>query len=347
LASKIKILKIKISNTKELIRVAEVFNETDIENYSNPINCIFYNYLSEWSSPASNRINHLWVATNELNDIVGAAILKYKNQSENQDMARIDIRVLKEYRRVKVGTMLMNEVCVFANSIGRFNLTIKSSLNDSSKLFLSVLGAVQKDSTEEKQLDLKNVNQLLLKNYCLKDKLNKSYKIEMLKNDTPYCKLNDLSIAKSFLNDMPVGERSNVIWTITPYWITQEEITRKLVTDEWWTFLLYHENKVIGYTDIEFYQNSDVALQIDTAINLNFRNRGLAKWLKSNLIYNILCFKPTIKNIRTLNSSSNFCINHINKSLGFKEIAIYGKWVVKSEVIINNINKYGKISHLF
>jgi len=332
------ICKVSVLDNNIAKNIANVFSSIDIEFSTIDNSNNETNYLAEWLVPNKNRINHFWIAKNRYNQIIGVAILKYKNTIIDPNSARVDIRVLKKYRKKGLGKELLIELCNFASLINRNKFTSRTNKQSHSHYFLRKIGALQKDITIGKTLDLKNVNPKMLNLTIGND-----YRLVKWENEAKGTNLTDLVKAKHFLNDMPSGSRESVSWVFSENWVIQEEKTRKVATELWYTYLLYHKNMVIGYSDVDFYEGNKTAYQIDTAIHPDYRNKGFGKFLKARIINDIINENKGIKYIRTFNSSSNHSMNRINSEFGFIESIFYSKWIVNLDIVIEKLNKYEKI----
>ena len=82
---------------------------------------------------------------------------------------------------------------------------------------------------------------------------------------------------------------------------------------------------------LRFFQNADAewrALVMDVAIFTEYRNRGLARWLKAAMIEKIRRDRAEVTRVRTDNAHSNAAMLRINEEMGFRALKAWNIWQV-------------------
>ncbi len=127
------------------------------------------------------------------------------------------------------------------------------------------------------------------------------------------------------INQRPLGEIT-VRHRITPE--SHRERVRLLITErghKLFTLVTQEaDDSLSGLTEMVFIPESDYYIeQLLTGVREPFRNRGLGKWLKAEMISFIHKQHPSIKFIVTDNATTNAPMLSINERLGFKEFLSY------------------------
>lgn len=84
---------------------------------------------------------------------------------------------------------------------------------------------------------------------------------------------------------------------------------------------------LVGYTDVTIQSlKPEQALQVDTGVHPDHRNRGIGRWLKAAMVQKLLAEYPQVTRIDTNNAGSNRPMLAINQELGFREVVTQNAW---------------------
>lgn len=87
--------------------------------------------------------------------------------------------------------------------------------------------------------------------------------------------------------------------------------------------------KLAGFTEVTWNPNSPRILsQNGTGILREYRNKGLARWLKAAMLEKVLRERPEVKFVRTSNADTNAAKLKINNELRFQPYASRCMWQV-------------------
>jgi hypothetical protein len=88
---------------------------------------------------------------------------------------------------------------------------------------------------------------------------------------------------------------------------------------------------VAGLTEVFWNPNRPMILnQGFTGIYPSYRNKGLGRWLKAEMMNKILTERPEVEFVRTRNANSNAAMLKINQEMGFKPYISNTVWQVET-----------------
>ena len=132
-----------------------------------------------------------------------------------------------------------------------------------------------------------------------------------------------MQIYTETFNQQPIGElEGRPKFTPETRRLDEKRLTVKGV--EWYSIITKEKDEIIsGLTECFYY--SQAPHKIDqglTGVKIEFRGRGLGKWLKAEMILYIKKKFPSLKYISTMNATQNAAMLSINERMGFKELFI-------------------------
>ncbi|MDQ4097659.1 MAG: GNAT family N-acetyltransferase [Actinomycetota bacterium] len=87
--------------------------------------------------------------------------------------------------------------------------------------------------------------------------------------------------------------------------------------------------RFVGYTELFFSVFRPwQAMQGDTGVHPEHRNRGLGRWLKAHNALRLLDQQPEVEFIETWNADSNAAMLSINRAMGFQVVARRQEWEI-------------------
>ncbi len=96
--------------------------------------------------------------------------------------------------------------------------------------------------------------------------------------------------------------------------------------------------EMVAHTDVWLPQRwSTKAYQNDTGVNPSHREKGLGRWLKAQMLLNLMAERPQIDNISTWNAGSNDAMLGINYAMGFKTVSEFGEHQVRADVALEKL----------
>jgi RimJ/RimL family protein N-acetyltransferase len=93
--------------------------------------------------------------------------------------------------------------------------------------------------------------------------------------------------------------------------------------------------ELAGFTEVFWSERRpQIAEQGHTAVLPKYRRRGLAQWLKGEMLQKILTQRPEIQKIRSNVADSNVSMLRINRQLGFKPYKTWTTWQIDLERVL-------------
>ena len=98
--------------------------------------------------------------------------------------------------------------------------------------------------------------------------------------------------------------------------------------------------KFAGYTEVFWNPNRpQIIVQGITGVFPQYRNKGLGRWLKAEMLDKILKERSQAKFIRTENADSNAPMMKINHELGFRPYIANCIWQMKTDQVVTYLQK--------
>ncbi len=266
---------------------------------------------------------------------------------DNVHLADFAVEVLPEYRRQGLATSLLPHVVRFAQKHER-RLLLASS-NDrvpAGGAFLEHIGARKGMEAGENQVRIEDIDRALI-DHWLKQAvpLHSEFDLELYSEPLPDDKVPGMiTLLQELINDSPhddieLEDTTHVSKTFRPFeaWTLAGGRQR-------WMLLAIHrgDNAVAGMTEVVWSPSRPAIIeQHGTGTLRLFRNRGLGRWLKAQMIMKILHDLPEARVIRTGNANSNGPMLKINWELGFKPFISRPWWQIETEALEKYVASHG------
>lgn len=277
---------------------------------------------------------HQWAAwTRGDDEVVARASINIGRYDENQHMADFDIYVVPEMRRRGVATRMLALVAeVAGNEDRQLLITSIDSNMAAGAAFLEHLNARIGVQSTTHQLDLRDLNLQLVDEWCQRgEELSKEFELGTWEGEYPSDDVAAMTSMKEVMNTSPTDdlEFGEFYWTVDQ--IRQEE--RELVnqgTERWTVYARHTESGgIAGYSEVSWSPgHAETLTQGSTAVIPRFRGRGLAQWLKGEMLRIIINRLSKVTRIRSEVADSNASMLSINERLGFKPYKSWTTWQV-------------------
>lgn len=257
----------------------------------------------------------------------------------NEHLADFMIEILPEYRNQGIGRQALKLLLLFAKKHKRTLLT--SFTNDhipASEILFEHLGARRGLVMNMNQLKVSEFDKTLVQKWLRRSE-EKFLEFELSFLDGAYPeKIIDkiAALRQESGNDQPRADLDTKDMKITPDFLREmEQIIFATGNRRWTMYLMDRANgKAVGLTEMFWNPNRPVILnQGFTGVYSAYRNQGLGRWLKAEMMQKILREHPDVEFIRTGNANSNAPMLKINNEMGFKSYIVNTVWQVETEKI--------------
>ncbi len=286
--------------------------------------------MRTWRTPVSVMTTRVWLARRQ-DAVLGRAQLLFGNTDENRHAARFAIEVAAEERRQGLGRALLAPLAQAARSEARELLIADTNARiPGGAAFMARLGGARGLEATKRQLvvaerDLARIAEWRSGPAQLTD----GFELLVRVGAWPESELESAVALYEIMNTAPRGAIA-----VSDQKVTVEqlrELERMLATrgSERWTFIARDRasGAWAGFTDLATSPAAPYLVSVlNTGVSPAYRGRGLARWLKAELLDWVAREHPEIRLVRTANADSNAAMVLINEQLGFKPYSAQTVW---------------------
>ncbi len=266
----------------------------------------------------------------------GEAIVWY---GDNEHLAQFSIGVLPEHRRMGLACRILSYIVEFANRHQRRLLLCES--NDrvlASEAFLAHLGARKGLASQTNQLRLSEFDRSLIELWRMQSRrLLDNFDIGLWTDAYPEEHIISIAcLVEELTKDEPHDDLELENFKYTPEMLRQMELNMFAAGTKRWTAYVLNRahNHLVGLTEVSWNPNRPTILnQGFTGVLPAYRNKGLGRWLKAEMLTRILNERPEVEVIRTGNANSNGPMLKINTAMGFKPLISRAFWQADIETV--------------
>jgi GNAT superfamily N-acetyltransferase len=276
-----------------------------------------------------------WVAQAEAGEIAGYGLIQY-SMDDNLHMAQFVISILPAYRRRGLGKAFLSRIVNVAQQESR-RLLLADTIDrvPAGEAFMKRIGASKGIEGHTNQLKIAELDHDLIKRWIerAQDRAE-DFEIGFWEGKYPEKDIEAIVELHDLLNQQPFGDLDIEDFTFTPDHLRQSETSLFARGYERWTLFVREKEtgKFAGYTEVLWNSHRpDLISQGMTGVFPEFRNKGLGRWLKAEMLDRILKGRPQAKIVRTDNADMNAPMMKINNELGFKPYMAEALWQVETE----------------
>lgn len=296
--------------------------------------------VDNWASIPSYLDLHQWAAWGSGGAKMAARATIYIGRSgDNQHLADFDITVLPEMRRQGIGTRMLRQVVDVARSENRGLLMVSTdSALPEGRAFVRRLGGRVGLVDRISQLDIKTLDFETVGEWRrIGQERARGFELGFWRGAYPAQYAEAMSALKEVINAAPTDqlEIEEYRWTVEH--LRQEEASMAERGVERWTIFTRHSKtgKLVAFTEIFWRPSRPQSVQQGhTVVVAEHRNRGLAKWLKSEMLHWLVSNLPQVMWVRTSNAESNTAMLAINTRIGFRPYKTSTTWQVGLDRIL-------------
>lgn len=286
--------------------------------------------LRAWRNPSKLVTTRTWLAR-QADEVIGRAQLHLANTAENRHAAQFTVQVLAERRRQGLGRCLLEPLAAAARDAERTLLVTNTSMRiPGGAAFVTRFGASRGLEATTRQLVIAELDRRLVAEWCARSP-GRDDEFELLAWIGPYPEsdLDAVAALYEVMNTAPRGSISVEDQRVTPEHL--REMDRALAVRGWHRLTLIAaeraSGRMAGFTDVAWSPDAPQILnQVNTGVLPLYRGRGLARWLKAEMLQRVLRERPEVRYVRTSNADSNASMVRINEALGFRPYSSQTIW---------------------
>lgn len=273
--------------------------------------------------------------------IIAQCDIAIYNTGDNEHMADFSIEVLPEYRRKGIARQALRLLLPFAKKRQRrLLLAFASDTIPAAAMFLERLGAQKGLETRINQLKVSEFDNGLVQRWLEQSEPMKSeFELGIWEGAYPDSYIDAIAtLFQDVANDSPRDNLDMEDMKFTPEIMRQMEQGMFARGNLRWTMVLTDRtnSKLSGLTEVIWNPNRKMIVnQGFTGVYPEYRNKGLGRWLKAEMMNKLLREHPEVEFIRTTNANSNAPMLKINIEMGFKPYIANTVWQVETEKVEN------------
>jgi mycothiol synthase len=278
----------------------------------------------------------IWVIDSPNNDgFAATGSVEIIRLEQNQHVAQFSLEVLPEFRQQGLATELLGKIVEVAEQENRtLMITGTNDRIPAGEAFMHKLGAEKALQTHTNQLELSELNPDLVQEWIAKAP-ERASGFELLFWDGPYPEehLQAMADLHYVMNSAPRGSMKVENFTMTPELLRQIEGMMFASGGKRWTLVAQEKSsgRFAGFTELSWNsKRGQILNQQGTGVLPEFRNFGLGRWLKADMLDRVLKELPEARFVRTGNADSNAPMLNINHALGFKPYIAEAQWQIET-----------------
>lgn len=270
-----------------------------------------------------------------------------EHTGSNEHIAFFTLRVHPQHRCQGLGQKMLKMIFPFATEHKCSLLMVWS--NDripAAETFLEHRGARRGQEGKVNQLKISEVDHDLIARWSSQSKhLEREFELGLWDGPFPEEHIEEIAaLLQEMANDQPRDDLEIEDMKFTPEMIRQFEQNMQATGDVRWVLYIIDRarQKLAGWTEVHWHPTRAMILEQGfTAVDASYRNKGLGRWLKAEMMTKILQEKPQVELIRTRNANSNAPMLKINNEMGFKPYSSITAWQVNTDQVENYLKEKG------
>ncbi|MHA1483100.1 MAG: GNAT family N-acetyltransferase [Candidatus Heimdallarchaeaceae archaeon] len=258
----------------------------------------------------------------------------------NKHVMQFDAMLLPKYRRLGIGTNMLNRILTFAQEKDKLVL-IAGSEEEDGKAFLNAIGAQIAQTGAENRLKFDDIDWKMVNEWMTQGPKRSPGTDMKLFFSIPDDIIDEYAkVFTETLNQQPLGDLDINDIIFTPESIRKDEEQQSSLGRTKLTYLtIESDGKISGLTEMLYRSDrKTMVTQLLTGVKQEYRGRGLGKWLKAAMLLKTKEDYPEAKIITTANATENKPMLSINDRLGFK----LHKESISAQIKREDLEKYLK-----
>lgn len=285
--------------------------------------------IQAWRNPSPLATTTTWISWQDDRErIVGRGQLVLPTSGANEHLGQATIEVLPEARGRHLGRALLAAIAAALRAADRRVLIVKTTDRvPAGARFMEKLGAEAGLAAHAQQLAIADLDRERIGRWCAAGP-HTDYELVLWDGPYPDADLEAIAALMEVMNTQPHGGLSVERQAVTAAMLRQVE--RALATQgaRRWTLAARERatGRLAGFTEMMWMPSKPhLLLQTHTGVVPEHRGRGLARWLKAELLDHVPPRCPESRFVRTSNADTNAAMLKVNAELGFEP---YESWTV-------------------
>lgn len=277
--------------------------------------------------------------------IIAYCDVAIEHTGSNEHIAYFTLQVHPQYRCQGLGHQMLGMIYSFAAEHKCSLLMVWSHDRvPEAETFLEHLGARRGQEGKVNQLKVSELDRDLVARWSSQNKhLESEFEMGLWDGAFPEEHIAEIAaLMQELANDQPRDNLQIEDMNFTPDMIRQFEQNMLATGTQLWTLYVSDRanRKLVGWTQVYWNPNRPKILkQGFTAVQAAYRNRGLGRWLKAEMMKKLLQERPQVEFIRTQNANSNAPMLKINDEMGFKPYSSITAWQANVERVENYLKE--------
>jgi GNAT superfamily N-acetyltransferase len=286
---------------------------------------------------------HYWGVWDEgRSDLAGVMCVSWEDYEDNRELSWIELDVMPEYRRQKLAATLLQTGLEFAKEQGRPLVGFDANNHvPAGWEFLTAIGAEHKYTGRFSMLKFADVDRAMLEGWVARA-AERAVDYELLRwdGDCPDEYAEAFVAEQNVMNTAPTEnlEYEDEVFTVAR--LRDREAMQHHRNILQVTRVARHKpsGAFVGHSDVWLPQHWPAkAYQNDTGVDPAHREKGLGRWLKAQMLLDLMNERPLLDNITTWNAGSNDAMLGINYAMGFKTVTEFGEHQVRADVALEKL----------
>jgi GNAT superfamily N-acetyltransferase len=291
--------------------------------------------IHAWRNPSPLATTSTWIAwRDEGKQVVGRGQLVLPTSGANEHLGQASIEVLPEARRQHIARTLLTAIAVALRDSGRTALIVKTTDRvPAGARFMERLGAEAGLAAHAHQLAISDLDPERIARWRAAGP-HADYELVVWEGAYPEADLEAIATLTEVMNTQPLGGLAVEAQPVTPALLRQIEVALATRSAERWTVSARARStgRLAGFTEAMWMPGTPRVLhQLNTGVMPEHRGRGLARWLKAEMLGQVPPRRPEIRFVRTSNADSNAAMLSVNAEMGFKPYESWTVWQVTLE----------------
>jgi GNAT superfamily N-acetyltransferase len=269
--------------------------------------------------------------------IVGLGLTQYSLE-DNLHMAQFTISVQPAFRRQGLAKRFLEKILQVAQDQDRkILITDTNARIPAGEAFMLRLGAEKALEGHTNQLILADLDSVLIREWIDRAKERAvAFEIGTWEGKYPEADLEAIVELYDLLNQQPFGDLDIEDFTFSADHLRKMEASIFARGYQRWTLYVREKNsgKFAGYTEVLWNPNRpEIILQGITGVFPKYRNKGLGRWIKAEMLQKVCARRPQARYVRTENADINAPMMKINDELGFQPYIAEITWQIETEKV--------------